>query len=260
MSNTTVTTSALGHPSAGGGQPLFCPLLASMREHSLNNNTGANLVVVSVLGLVSCLGILENALVLWVVGFRLRQRTVASVWVLNLALSDFLATLTLPLFTHYLHSNHSWELGGVLCSAQTSVFFLNMFVSAFLLAAISLDRCLLVMRPVWSQNHRSVAFAWKVCALGWLWAAVNTVPYFVFRSVVVKLDGRKLCYHHFALYTSSAATLRRDCAARQASTAVSKMLFAFLAPLAVIAGSYVLFGVGLSKRQTRRKQSWRQSR
>ena len=255
MSNTTTTTSALGHPSTAGGQLLFCPLLAAMREHSLNNNTGANLVVVSVLGLVSCLGILENALVLWVVGFRLRQRTVASVWVLNLALSDFLATLTLPLFTHYLHSNHSWELGGALCSAQTSVFFLNMFVSAFLLAAISLDRCLLVVRPVWSQNRRSVATAWKVCALGWLWAAVNTFPYFLFRSVATKLDGRKLCYHHFALYTSSAATLLRDCEVRQAATAVTKVLFAFLVPLVVIAVSYILFGVSLSKRQMKRKQS-----
>ncbi|CAL8269900.1 unnamed protein product [Gadus morhua 'NCC'] len=251
MSNTTATTSALGPPS----QQLFCPLMVAMREHSLNNNTGANRVVVSVLGLVSCLGILENALVLWVVGFRLRQRTVASVWVLNLALSDFLATLTLPLFTHYLHSNHSWELGGALCSAQTSVFFLNMFVSAFLLAAISLDRCLLVVRPVWSQNHRSVVTAWKVCALGWAWAAVNTLPYFLFRSVVTKLDGRKLCYHNFALYTSSKDTLGRDCEVRQASTGISKMLFAFLAPLVVIAGSYILFWVSLSKRQMRRKQS-----
>ncbi|CAL8329833.1 unnamed protein product [Lota lota] len=251
MSN---TTSARELPSAGGSQ-LFCPLLVSMREHSLNNNTDANLVVVCVLGLVSCLGILENALVLWVVGFRLRQRTVASVWVLNLALSDFLATLTLPLFTHYLHSNHSWELGGPLCSAKASVFFLNMFVSAFLLAAISLDRCLLVLRPVWSQNHRSVASAWKVCALGWVWAAVNTLPYFLFRAVIVKSDGRKLCYHHFAVYTSSPAPLERDCAVRQAATAVSKMLFAFLVPLVVIAGSYVLFAVSLRKRQTKRKQS-----
>ncbi|KAG7247691.1 hypothetical protein CRUP_005089 [Coryphaenoides rupestris] len=251
MSNTTLVSG----PSAGGGQ-LFCPLLKSMQDHSLNNNTVANRAVVCVLGLVSCFGILENALVLWVVGFRLRRRTVASVWVLNLALSDFLATLTLPLFTHYLHSSHSWELGGPLCSAKASIFFLNMFVSAFLLAAISLDRCLLVVKPVWSQNHRSVASAWKVCALGWLWAAVNTFPYFLFRAVIVKHDGRKLCYHHFASYTSSLSTLDRDCEVRQATTAISKVLFAFLVPLLMIAGSYVLFALSLRKRRTKRKQSW----
>ncbi|XP_041641581.1 prostaglandin D2 receptor 2 [Cheilinus undulatus] len=233
----------------------LCPLLKAMTEHSLNNNTKANIVVVCIHGLVSCLGILENALILWVVGFRLQRRTVASVWVLNLAMSDFLATLTLPLFTFYLSSSHSWELGSPLCKIQASIFFLNMFVSAFLLAAISLDRCLLVVKPVWSQNHRSVAGAWKVCALGWLWAAFNTFPYFLFRSVTKKHDGRKLCYHNFALYSSSVVTLGRNCKVRQAATAISKLLVAFLIPLVVIAVSYIQIGLSLRKRRMRRKQS-----
>lgn len=236
-------------------EDLYCPLLQLMREHSLNNNTKTNLAVVCVHGLFSCLGILENALILWVVGFRLRRRTVASVWVLNLAMSDFLATLTLPLFTFYLSSSHSWELGNTLCKMQTSIFFMNMFVSAFLLASISLDRLLMVVKPVWSQNHRSVAGAWKVCALGWLWAAINTVPYTIFRSVTQKHDGKYLCYHNFALILSSHATLERDCKVRQAATAISKLLLAFLVPLVVIAASYIQIGLSLRKREKKRKQS-----
>lgn len=247
MSN---TTSTLDPPE---GQ-LFCPMLQLMQEHSLNNNTKANWIVICFHGLVSCLGILENALILWVVGFRLQRRTVASVWVLNLAMSDFLATLTLPLFTIYLNSSHSWELGGLLCKTQASIFFLNMFVSAFLLAAISLDRCILVVKPVWSQNHRTVAGAWKVCVLAWLWAAINTFPYLLFRSVTEKRDKRKLCYHHFAMYLTSEATLERDCKVRQATTAISKLLLAFLVPLVVIAGSYIKMAVGLRNRGRRR--SW----
>ncbi|XP_056136507.1 prostaglandin D2 receptor 2 [Lampris incognitus] len=234
---------------------LLCPLLQAMWEHSVNGNAKANLLVVCIQGLVSCLGILENALILWVVGFRLRRRTVASVWVLNLALSDFLATLTLPLFTHYLHSSHSWELGRPLCAAQASIFFLNMFVSAFLLAAISLDRYLLVAKPVWSNNHRSVSAAWKVCALGWLWAAVNTFPYFLFRDVIVKKNGNKLCYHNFALFLSSQAMLDRNCEVRQTATAISKLLLAFLIPLLVIAGSYIQLVISLRRRTGRKKES-----
>nr|XP_046259656.1 prostaglandin D2 receptor 2 [Scatophagus argus] len=248
MSNTTFNPGALGGP-------LFCPLLQIMRNHSLNNDTKTNLVVICIHGLVSCLGILENTLILWVVGFRLRRRTVASVWVLNLAMSDFLATLTLPLFTVYLSSSHSWKLGIPLCKIQASIFFLNMFVSAFLLAAISLDRCLLVVKPVWSQNHRSVAGAWKVCVLGWLWASINTLPYLLFRSVIQKEDGRQLCYHNFALHFTSQTTLDRDCKVREAGTAISKLLLAFLIPLLVIAGSYIQIGLSLRKRSMRRKQS-----
>ncbi|KAM7393687.1 hypothetical protein PAMP_020541 [Pampus punctatissimus] len=245
MSNTTPSLGPLGTEQ-------YCPLLQTMREHNVNNNTGANLVVVCFHGLVSCLGILENALILWVVGFRLQRRTVASVWVLNLAMSDFLATLTLPLFTFYLSSSHSWELGSLLCKTQASIFFLNMFVSAFLLAAISVDRCVLVAKPVWSQNHRSVAGAWKVCLLGWLWAAVNTFPYLLFRSVTEKEDGRKLCYHNFAMYST---VLERDCKVRQEATAISKLLLAFVFPLVVIIGSYIQIVLSLRNRSRRRNQS-----
>ncbi|XP_050968577.1 prostaglandin D2 receptor 2 isoform X2 [Labeo rohita] len=228
----------------------YCPLLQTMINNTLNKDKGVNLAVVSIHGVVSALGILENALVLWVLGFRLRRKTVTAVWVLNLALSDFLTTLTLPLFTHYLSMNHSWELGGALCAAQASIFFLNMFVSAFLLAVISLDRCLLVTKPVWTQNHRNVSAAWKICGLGWAWAAVNVFPYFIFRSVVEKQDRRKLCYHNFALYSSS-GTLHTDCKVRQAATAVSKILLAFVVPLVIIAISYTIIVLHLRARRKR---------
>ncbi|XP_077381633.1 prostaglandin D2 receptor 2 [Festucalex cinctus] len=247
MSNTTFSSNATGEQH-------FCPLLQLMQEHTLNNQTKTNWIVVSFHGLLSCLGILENALILWVVGFRLQRRTVASVWVLNLAMSDFLATLTLPLFTLYLGSSHSWELGNTLCKIQASIFFLNMFVSAFLLAAISLDRCILVIKPVWCQNHRSVVRAWKVCLVAWLWAAVNTFPYFLFRSVTETKDKRKLCYHNFALYQTLGSTLEKDCEVRQTATAISKLLLAFLIPLMVIAGSYIQIGLSLRKRSRRRMQ------
>lgn len=234
---------------------LYCPLLQTMSSHTLNKDTGVNLAVVSIHGVVSTLGILENGLVLWVLGFRLRHKTVAAVWVLNLALSDFLTTLTLPFFTHYLLMNHSWELGGALCAAQASIFFLNMFFSAFLLAVISLDRCLMVTKPVWTQNHRTVSVAWKICGLGWAWAAVNALPYFMFRSVVEKKDGSKLCYHNFALYSSS-NTLHRDCKVRQAATAVSKVLLAFIVPLIVIAISYTSIVLELRARRKRLESRW----
>ncbi|XP_033846579.1 prostaglandin D2 receptor 2 [Periophthalmus magnuspinnatus] len=237
------------------GEVLVCPLLQLMIDHSLNNNTKANIVLVCIHGIVSCLGILENALIIWVVGFRLQRRTVTSVWVLNLAISDFLTTLTLPLFTYYLSSNHSWELGQPLCKIQASIFFLNMFVSAFLLAAISLDRCLLVAKPVWCHNYRSVIGAWKVCILGWLWAIINTFPYFLFRSVTQKNDKRKLCYHNFAMYVNSPDTLERHCRIRQEATAFSKTFLTFLIPLVVIAGSYIQIAVTLRRRRLRRRES-----
>lgn len=231
----------------------YCPLIEKIRKTNSINET--NWAVVSIHGIVSCLGILENALIIWVLGFRLRQRTVISIWVLNLSLSDFLACLTLPLFTAYFSQSQSWELGDFLCTAQSSIFYLNMFISAFLLTVISLDRLLLVVKPVWSKNHRSVAGAWKVCALGWLWAVINTVPYSVFRTVIEKHDTKKLCYHNFALHLSSAESLEKVCNVREKATVISKMLFAFLIPLVIITVSYIKIALRLRDLVRRRKQN-----
>lgn len=229
-------------------------MLQYMRNSSHSNKSNhADMAVVALHGIFSTMGILENALILWVVGFRVR-RTVAAVWVLNLALSDFLGVLTLPLFTYYLSSSHSWKLGQPLCIAQSGLFFLNMFVSAFLLATISLDRCLLVMQPIWSKTHRSVAMARKICALGWLWAGINTLPYMLFRAVIPTTDDRFLCYHHFARF-STAETLKDDCQVWQKATALSKFLLTFLIPLMVIAGSYACVSWKLRQRHLQRQNS-----
>ncbi|TRY84710.1 hypothetical protein DNTS_001217 [Danionella cerebrum] len=254
--NSSVSTNSSLSPLSPS--ELHCPLLQTMISHRVNNDSRVDLAVVSVHGILSALGILENGLILWVLGWRLQRKTVASVWVLNLALSDFLTSLTLPLFTHYLLRGHSWELGSTLCAAQSSIFFLNMFVSAFLLVVISVDRCLLVTKPVWTQNRRTVSAAQKICAFGWAFGAVNTIPYFMFRSVVVKQDGRKLCYHDFALY-SSPSGLDMNCKVRYSATAVSKVLLAFVIPVLVIGISYAAFVLELHARR-KRLQSIQQNR
>uniref|UniRef100_A0A8C6KWN1 Prostaglandin D2 receptor 2 n=1 Tax=Nothobranchius furzeri TaxID=105023 RepID=A0A8C6KWN1_NOTFU len=237
---------------------IYCPLIEVVRNNNQTNDN-ANALVVCFHGIFSAIGIFENAFIIWMLGFRLKRCNTASVWVLNLALSDFLATLTLPLFTVYFYNDNSWELGEPLCKMQSSIFYLNMFFSAFLLAVISLDRLLLLATPLWSRHHRSVSGAWKVCALGWLWAALNTTPYSLFRAVIEK-EGehkKKLCYHNFALFLSSDETLERDCNVRQASTAISKTLLAFIIPLVIITGSYIVVTFKLREMGKRKRQSTR---
>ena len=179
----------------------LCPLLEQMSHLQSHSNSSIRYMDhVSVLlhGLASLLGLVENGLILFVVGCRMRQ-TVVTTWVLHLALSDLLATASLPFFTYFLAVGHSWKLGTTFCKLHSSIFFLNMFASGFLLSAISLDRCLQVVRPVWAQNHRTVAAAHKVCLALWVLAVINTVPYFVFRDTIPRLDGRIMCYYNVLL-------------------------------------------------------------
>ncbi|XP_006743429.1 prostaglandin D2 receptor 2 [Leptonychotes weddellii] len=231
----------------------LCPILEQMSHIQSHSNSSIRYMDhASVLlhGLASLLGLAENGLILFVVGCRMRQ-TVVTTWVLHLALSDLLATATLPFFTYFLAVGHSWELGTTFCKLHSSIFFLNMFASGFLLSAISLDRCLQVVRPVWAQNHRTVAAAHRVCLGLWALAVLNTVPYYVFRDTIQRLDGRIMCYYN-VLLLSPGPDRDATCNSRQAALAISKFLLAFVVPLAIIASSHAVVSAQLHHRGRRR--------
>lgn len=211
-----------------------------------------NIFTVSLHGMVSTLGIIENLLILGVVGFRVR-RSVISIWILNLAASDFLATCFLPFFTLYLARGGTWMLGSTFCRIYSYMFFLNMFVSAFLLAAISLDRCLVVVKPVWAQNYRSTELVGKICVVIWVCAMICTIPFYLFRDTIPQRSGKIHCYYNYArLPPSEPYNLIALCKQRKEGLVIMKFLFAFLIPLLIIIFSYVAVNKNLAYRGCRR--------
>ncbi|KAM4704389.1 C3a anaphylatoxin chemotactic receptor [Rhinophrynus dorsalis] len=120
-------------------------------------------------------GVPGNILVIWVTSVKMK-RTVNTVWFCNLAVADLTCCLSLPFsFTHVILHDH-WPYGSFLCKVIPSIIILNMFASVFTLVAISVDRCILVVKPVWAQNHRSVGLAWLLCLVTWLMAFLMCLP------------------------------------------------------------------------------------
>ncbi|XP_004610707.2 C3a anaphylatoxin chemotactic receptor [Sorex araneus] len=153
-----------------------------------------------IFSLTFLLGFPGNGLVLWITGLKMR-RTVNTVWFLHLTLADFLCCLSLPFSLAHLVLQEHWPYGWFLCKTIPAVIILNMFASVFLLTAISLDRCLLVLRPIWCQNHRNVRTALVICACIWASAFVMCVPVFVYRETFV-IDNRSVCTYDFYDYGS----------------------------------------------------------
>ncbi|KAG6922450.1 hypothetical protein G0U57_002550, partial [Chelydra serpentina] len=124
--------------------------------------------ILSVLFVVLCgvaflTGVPLNGYVLFVAGCCV-ERTASAVWFWNRALTDFIFVILLPLrFTSIFILD--LDLAKRLSSTITSF---HMFSSAFLLTALSLDRCILVARPEWVRNHRTAPLAF-VMGLG-IWA------------------------------------------------------------------------------------------
>ncbi|KAG6925341.1 complement C3a receptor 1 [Chelydra serpentina] len=142
------------------------------------------------------LGLLGNGLVIWVAGLKMK-RTVNTVWFLHLAIADFLCCMSLPFSIIHLILHEYWPYGHFLCKVIPSAIILNMFASVFLLTAISIDRCLMVMKPVWCQNRRTVRLASVICGCIWLLAFVMCCPAFLYRETVKNEFGKTVCRYQF---------------------------------------------------------------
>ncbi|KQL50943.1 hypothetical protein AAES_26455 [Amazona aestiva] len=98
--------------------------------------------------LVACavLGLPANAFTLWLTGWRLRGRGLAT-FIFSLAASDFLFLSNSLLQIWSVANDHRWPLDTHWCRLHQFLYALGYYSSLFLLAAISLDRCLLVAVP-----------------------------------------------------------------------------------------------------------------
>ncbi|XP_044847565.1 chemokine-like receptor 1 [Mauremys mutica] len=102
--------------------------------------------------------VLLNCYIFFVAGCRMR-RTASTVWFLNRALGDFIFLIFLPLRFIF-----SLDWATMLSNTITSF---HMFSSAFLLTALSVDRCILVACPEWAQKHRTPCLACMIVLVIW---------------------------------------------------------------------------------------------
>ncbi|XP_072250627.1 C3a anaphylatoxin chemotactic receptor-like [Leuresthes tenuis] len=187
--------------------------------------------------LIFVIGVLGNGLVIYVTGFRMK-RTVNSVWFLNLALADFLFTAFLIFSIVSLYQDYQWHFGEFMCKLNSFVSLVNMFASVFLLAAISLDRCLTIWAVVWAQNKRTVRKAQILSTVIWLTAGICSVPYATFRKM----------YRNFCAYPEMTKK-------QYWSLYVFRFVVGFLIPFLVIFSSYVAIAVRAKRLQNTRR--WR---
>ncbi|XP_043919798.1 C3a anaphylatoxin chemotactic receptor-like [Protopterus annectens] len=172
------------------------------------------------------IGIPGNATVIWVAGLKMK-RTVNTVWFVNLAIADFLCCLSLPFSIAHLAMHYHWPFGQVLCQMVSSAMVFNMFASVFLLTVISIDRCVLVTNPIWSQNNRKPHLAVIVCATIWLLAFLMSLPVFLYREVHTdSFSDQSIC-----TYTSDYVYVSR-------LRILLKFVFGFLLPFFIICICY----------------------
>ncbi|XP_023269325.1 chemokine-like receptor 1 [Seriola lalandi dorsalis] len=167
-------------------------LVFQHKSTCLNNVLCVFLLVASVV--IFVLGFFGNALVIWISGFKM-AKTINTTWYLSLAISDFVFCAFLP-FSITNMVMEDWVFGLFMCKFTSSVMFVNMFSSIFLLVIISVDRCISVMFPVWAQNQRNVKKASIAVVMAWFLAVTLSIPSVIFRDIGTHL-GRTSCFNNY---------------------------------------------------------------
>ncbi|XP_013872039.1 chemokine-like receptor 1 [Austrofundulus limnaeus] len=211
-----------------------------------------NIMSLIVYSLAFVLGVLGNGVVIWVTGFKMKK-TVNTVWFLNLAVADFLFTAFLPLSVTYTAMDFHWPFGKFMCKLNTTISFLNMFASVYILVVISVDRCVSVVWPVWAQNHRNVQKASSVSLCVWALALILSAPYFVFRDTGPSYHNEDIinCFNNFAFSDDyeTPSVIRLRLFRHQAMT-ITRCVLGFVIPFTVIVSCYAVIIHRLSRNRT----------
>ncbi|KAM6965922.1 P2Y purinoceptor 11 [Tautogolabrus adspersus] len=136
-----------------------------------------------------------NLFALWLLVVRERKNWHTGVVLsCNLAISDLLYVLTLPLLIVYYSLGKHWPFGDSVCKIERFLFTCNLYVSIFFIMAISVNRCVALMCPFFTRSHVRPKHAKAVSAVIWILVAVISCPVLKFASVCPsKYDNSTLC-------------------------------------------------------------------
>ncbi|XP_004586034.2 somatostatin receptor type 4 [Ochotona princeps] len=199
-----------------------------------------------VYALVCLVGLVGNALVIFVILRYAKMKTATNIYLLNLAVADELFMLSVPFVASSAALRH-WPFGSALCRAVLSVDGLNMFTSVFCLTVLSVDRYVAVVHPLRAATYRRPRVA-KLVNLGvWLAALLVTLPIAIFADTRPTRSGQAVaCNLHWPHRAWSAAFV------------IYTFLLGFLLPVLAIGLCYLLI-VG-KMRAVALRAGWQQRR
>ncbi|KAM4626777.1 C-X-C chemokine receptor type 4 [Discoglossus pictus] len=146
-----------------------------------DNDAFNRIFLPTIYSFIFLLGIIGNGLVVIVMGYQKKSRTMTDKYRLHLSVADLLFVFTLPFWS--VDAAIGWYFKEFLCKAVHIIYTVNLYSSVLILAFISLDRYLAIVHATSSQGSRKILAEKVVYAGVWLPAALLTVPDFVFATV-----------------------------------------------------------------------------
>ncbi|XP_004449848.1 proto-oncogene Mas [Dasypus novemcinctus] len=178
---------------------------------------------------ISPLGFVENGILLWFLCFRMR-RNPFTVYITHLSIADISLLFCMFILSVDYALDYELSSGYYYTIVTLSVTFLFGYnTGLYLLTAISVERCLSVLYPIWYRCHRPKHQSAFVCALLWtLSCLVTTMEY------VMCIDSRGQSHS------------RSDC--RAVIIVIAILSFLVFSPLMVVSSTVLVIKI--------RKSTW----
>ncbi|KAM9330975.1 proteinase-activated receptor 1-like [Gastrophryne carolinensis] len=127
--------------------------------------------------------------------FKLKVRTPAAIFMLNLAIADVFFVMMLPFNIIYRFSGNNWFIGEAMCRCVIALFYCNMYCSILLMTGISVDRLLAIVYPIESRSWRTVNRAWVSCLTAWVVSLAGALP-LMMNDLTAEVHGLEIttCY------------------------------------------------------------------
>ncbi|CAM4865628.1 unnamed protein product [Rotaria socialis] len=120
---------------------------------------------------------LGNSMVIDVAIRKKNYRNVTNCYVINLAIADLLfLTLSIP-YTTYLGVQNTYPFGDTICKIHTYLAYGFLQATCNILAVMSIDRFLYIVRPKSKLGWRTPRNAFIICIFIWAFSLILIIPY-----------------------------------------------------------------------------------
>ncbi|XP_074530553.1 cysteinyl leukotriene receptor 1 [Halichoeres trimaculatus] len=144
--------------------------------------------------IITVLGLAGNGFALVVLIKTYRHRTPFHIYMLNLAVSDLLCVMTLPLRVLYYVNKGQWNLGDFLCRVSSYALYVNLYCSIYFMAAMSFTRFLAIVYPVQNLQLVTENRARLVCAGVWVFICLLSSPFLISGQEFDPITNKTKCF------------------------------------------------------------------
>ncbi|XP_054450737.1 C-C chemokine receptor type 1-like [Pteronotus mesoamericanus] len=129
--------------------------------------------------LVFVIGLVGNILVVLILMQYKRLKSMTSIYLLNLAISDLVFLFTLPFWIDY-SLKDNWVFGNGMCKLMSGLYYVGLYSEIFFIILLTIDRYLAIVHAVFALRARTIHFGIISSGIIWVLAILAAIPGFYF--------------------------------------------------------------------------------